>query len=174
MQPGRPPIHCSLRGRIANPHGDRGLWSCTTGTPFLGPHLEIGASWDVDSRSISDRIQSLNGRRTRGSFGSRSPSAGFVAGSQELIKVTRIFRTRNTVETVFPNETATSYRWDMDPRVQGVVDHLRAAEDGLLTAADKQANKARLLEVHAFVWYALKLLSIAATADSGHPADKKV
>jgi hypothetical protein len=59
-----------------------------------------------------------------------------------------------------------------DPMVQRIVDHLRAAQVGLLTAADSQANNATLLEAHEFVWQALTVLSRVATADSG--SDKKV
>jgi hypothetical protein len=54
-----------------------------------------------------------------------------------------------------------------DPMVQRIVDHLRAAQVGLLTAADSQANNAILLEAHASVWQALTALSGVAAADSG-------
>jgi len=51
--------------------------------------------------------------------------------------------------------------------VQRIVDHLRAAQVGFLTAADSQANNATLLEANAFVWQALTALSRVAAAGSG-------
>jgi hypothetical protein len=54
-----------------------------------------------------------------------------------------------------------------DPMVQRIVDHLAAAQVGLLTAADSQENSAMLLEAHEFVWQALTVLSRAAAAKSG-------
>jgi hypothetical protein len=54
-----------------------------------------------------------------------------------------------------------------DPVVQRIVDHLTAAQVGLLTAADNRAKNATLLEAHEFVWQALKVLSRAATAERG-------
>jgi hypothetical protein len=54
-----------------------------------------------------------------------------------------------------------------EPMVQRIVDHLRAAQVGLLTAADSPANNARLLEANAFVWQALTALSRVAAAGSG-------
>jgi hypothetical protein len=53
-----------------------------------------------------------------------------------------------------------------DPMVQRIVDHLRAAQVGLLTAADSQANNATLLEAHALVREALSVLSRIAATDS--------
>jgi hypothetical protein len=59
-----------------------------------------------------------------------------------------------------------------DPMVQRIVDHLRAAQVGLLTAADSQANNAILLEAHAFVWQALTALSgVAGGSGSGGKAE---
>ena len=49
-----------------------------------------------------------------------------------------------------------------DPVLQRIVDHLAAAQVGLLTAADSQENGAALLEAHEFVWQALTVLSKAA------------
>jgi hypothetical protein len=54
-----------------------------------------------------------------------------------------------------------------NPMVQRIVDHLTAAQVGLLTAADSQANNATLLEAHELVWQALRVLSSAAVAESG-------
>jgi hypothetical protein len=59
-----------------------------------------------------------------------------------------------------------------DPMVQRIVDHLSAAQVGLLTAADSQANNATLLEAQAFVLQALTVLSRVAAADRG--SGKKV
>jgi hypothetical protein len=56
--------------------------------------------------------------------------------------------------------------------LQRIVDHLRAAQVGLLTAADSQANNATLLEANAFVCQALTVMSKVADADSG--SSKKV
>jgi hypothetical protein len=53
-----------------------------------------------------------------------------------------------------------------EPIVPRVMDHLRAAQVGLLTAADSQANNATLLEAHAFVFQAISVLSRVATTDS--------
>jgi hypothetical protein len=53
-----------------------------------------------------------------------------------------------------------------DQIVHRVVDHLRAAQVGLLTAADSQANNATLLEAHALVREALSVLSRIAATDS--------
>ncbi len=53
-----------------------------------------------------------------------------------------------------------------DPMVQRIADHLRAAQVGLLTAADSQVNNATLLEAHSFVFQALSVLSRIAPADS--------
>jgi hypothetical protein len=59
-----------------------------------------------------------------------------------------------------------------DPMVQRIVDHLRAAQVGLLTAADSQANNAILLEAHASVWQALTALSgVAGGSGSGGKAE---
>jgi hypothetical protein len=54
-----------------------------------------------------------------------------------------------------------------DPVLQPIVDHLGAAQVGLLTAADSQGNSATLLEAHEFVWQTLTVVSRAATAKSG-------
>jgi hypothetical protein len=54
-----------------------------------------------------------------------------------------------------------------DPMVQRIVDHLRAAQVGLLTAADSQAENAILLEAHVSVSQALTVLSRVAAVDSG-------
>jgi hypothetical protein len=54
-----------------------------------------------------------------------------------------------------------------DPMVRRIVDHLRAAQVGLLTAADSRANNATLLEAHAAVWQALTALSRVAAGGSG-------
>jgi hypothetical protein len=51
--------------------------------------------------------------------------------------------------------------------VQRIVDHLRAAQVGLLTAADSQAENAILLEAHVSVSQALTALSKVAAVDSG-------
>jgi hypothetical protein len=59
-----------------------------------------------------------------------------------------------------------------DPVLQRIVDHLAAAQVGLLTAADSQDDGATLLEAHEFVWQALTALSRAALAKSG--SGKKV
>jgi hypothetical protein len=59
-----------------------------------------------------------------------------------------------------------------DPMVQRIVDHLRAAQVGLLTAADSQADNATLLEAQASVLQALTVLSRVAAVDSG--SGKKV
>jgi hypothetical protein len=59
-----------------------------------------------------------------------------------------------------------------DPVVQRIVDHLTAAQVGLLTAADSQAKNTTLLEAHEFVWQALNVLSRAAAAESA--SGKKV
>jgi hypothetical protein len=59
-----------------------------------------------------------------------------------------------------------------DPMAQRIVDHLRAAQVGLLTAADNQVNNATLLEAHVFVSQALTVLSRAAAKDTG--AGRKV
>jgi hypothetical protein len=56
--------------------------------------------------------------------------------------------------------------------VERILDHLRAAQVGLLTAADSQTDNATLLEAHAFVWQALTVLSRPAAADDG--SGKKV
>jgi hypothetical protein len=53
-----------------------------------------------------------------------------------------------------------------DPVVRRVVDHLKAAQVGLLTAADSQANNATLLEAQAFVFQAISVLSRLATTES--------
>jgi hypothetical protein len=53
-----------------------------------------------------------------------------------------------------------------DPMVERIVDHLRAAQVGLLTAADGQSNNATLLEAYVLVWQALTVLSSPAAADS--------
>jgi len=53
-----------------------------------------------------------------------------------------------------------------DPMVQRIADHLRAAQVGLLTAADSQANNGTLLQAHAFVFQALAVLLRIAPADS--------
>jgi hypothetical protein len=54
-----------------------------------------------------------------------------------------------------------------DPMLQRIVDHLTAAQVGLLTAADSQSNSATLLEAHEFVWQALTVMSRADAAKSG-------
>jgi hypothetical protein len=59
-----------------------------------------------------------------------------------------------------------------DPVVQRIVNHLTAAQVGLLTAADGQAKNTTLLEGHQFVWQALKVLSRAAKAESA--SDQKI
>ena len=59
-----------------------------------------------------------------------------------------------------------------DPVLQRIVDHLAAAQVGLLTAADSLGNSATLLEAHEFVWQALTVLSRVAAAESA--SGKKV
>jgi hypothetical protein len=59
-----------------------------------------------------------------------------------------------------------------NPLVQRIVDHLTAAQVGLLTAADSQAKNTTLLEAHKFVWEALNVLSRATVAESA--SGKKV
>jgi hypothetical protein len=59
-----------------------------------------------------------------------------------------------------------------DPIGQRNVDHLRAAQVGLLTSADSQANHATPLEAQAFVFQAISVLSRVAAADS--PSGSKV
>jgi len=54
-----------------------------------------------------------------------------------------------------------------DPVLQRIVDHLAAAQVGLLTAADSQDDGATLLEAHEFVWQALTVLSRPAVAKVG-------
>jgi hypothetical protein len=57
-----------------------------------------------------------------------------------------------------------------DPVLRRIVDHLAAAQVGLLTAADSQDNSASLLEAHEFVWQALTVLSRAAA--KSRPGEK--
>lgn len=61
-----------------------------------------------------------------------------------------------------------------DPVLQRIVDHLAAAQVGLLTAADSQDNdaSATLREAHGFVSRALTVLSRAAVVKGG--SDKKI
>jgi hypothetical protein len=54
-----------------------------------------------------------------------------------------------------------------DPMMQRIVDHLTAAQVGLLTTADSQADNVTLLEAHVFVWQALTVLSRPAKGGSG-------
>jgi hypothetical protein len=58
-----------------------------------------------------------------------------------------------------------------DPMMQRIVDHLTAAQVGLLTAAESQFNNAGLLEAHGFVWQALTVLSRAAAVRSTTPKE---
>jgi hypothetical protein len=50
--------------------------------------------------------------------------------------------------------------------VERILDHLRAAQVGLLTVADGQSNNATLLEAYVLVWQAVTLLSSTAAEDS--------